>query len=184
MTSSCSQTKWSLTIAFVGCDTFYFNIYIFGGNLGSRGTSMSHDTWRPYLPLTSHLQLSRCFHRMKRLISTGQRISSIVALPAVQYPSPLHGHRWITRPGLAQFTERCSSSENTPLPSYSNGLCVECPFGSLWYTIEGRERCGWRKGGAEVLRWHWGGLMRRRRVAIVSRGNRDTNSTTPYTHRS
>lgn len=69
------------------------------------------------------------------------------SLPAIQYPSPLHGHRWITRPGLAQLTEWCCSSENTPLPSYSNGLCV-CWLSLLllWYTMEDRERGG-REGG-------------------------------------
>ncbi len=107
------------------------------------------------------------------------------SLPAVQYPSPLHGHRWITRPGLAQLTECCYSSENTPLPSYSNGLSAGCPRRSPWCTIEGKgERCrrkeGGRRGGAEVrLRW----ADETKRVAIVSRGNRDANSETLCRHR-
>lgn len=50
---------------------------------------------------------------------------SYLSLPTPRYPSPLHGCRWITRPGLARLTERRGSSENTPLPSYSN---AGCPF--------------------------------------------------------
>lgn len=71
------------------------------------------------------------------------------SLPAVQYPSPLHGHRWITRPSLAQLTEWCCSSENTPLPSYSNGLSAGCPLAcrgtqqKIWRDVGGRRegRC-------------------------------------------
>lgn len=104
------------------------------------------------------------------------------SLPAVQYPSPLHGHRWITRPGLAQLTECCCSSENTPLPSYSNGLSAGCPPRSQWHTIEDGEEM-WEeggRGGAEVrLRW----ADEKERVAIVSRGNRDANSETRCRHR-
>lgn len=78
------------------------------------------------------------------------------SLPAIQYPSPLHGHRWITRPGLAQLTEWCCSSENTPLPSYSNGLCV-CWLSLLllWYTMEDRERGGRQGGGGAKVRPGW-----------------------------
>lgn len=72
------------------------------------------------------------------------------SLPAVQYPSPLHGHRWITRPGLAQHTEWCCSSENTLLPSYSNGLCAGWPLACCG-TQRKIGRCG-RKEEGDVLR--------------------------------
>lgn len=36
---------------------------------------------------------------------------------------------------------------------------------SQWHTIEDRERCE-RKEGEEVLRWDWGGLMRRRELPL------------------
>lgn len=100
------------------------------------------------------------------------------SLPAIQYPSPLHGHRWITRPGLAQLTERCWSSENTPLPSYSNGLCVRwLSLLLLWYTMEDRERSG-REGGreGEARRWDRGGMMRRRELPLSLGENRNANS--------
>lgn len=70
------------------------------------------------------------------------------SLPALQYPSPLHGHRWITRPGLAQLTESRRSSENTPLPSYSDGLSAGYPLGSLSDTMGDWMR--WGTGGAGV----------------------------------
>lgn len=34
-----------------------------------------------------------------------------------------------------------------------------------WHTIEDMERCGRTEGG-EVLRWDWGGLMRRRELPL------------------
>lgn len=87
------------------------------------------------------------------------------SLPAVQYPSPLHGHRWITRPGLAQLTEWCCSSENTPLPSYSNGLSAGCPLARRGTQKKIGRDVGGKEGG-EVLRWDWSGLMRRRELLL------------------
>lgn len=103
------------------------------------------------------------------------------SLPVVQYPSPLHGHRWITRPCLAQLTEWPCSSENTPLPSYSNGLSAGCPLalrGSQQKIARGVG--GKRRRVAEVsLRW----ADEKKRVAIVSKGDRDANSEMLCRHR-
>lgn len=58
----------------------------------------------PNLPPSLHVGNGR-FHTLRCLIC-GPGIPSI-SLSGVQYPSPLHGYRWITRPGLAQLTEWC-----------------------------------------------------------------------------
>lgn len=107
-------------------------------------------------PLFTYSMLS-AFSQYEKLDLCWLAYLFLYSLPAVQYPSPLHGHRWITRPGLAQFTELCCSSENTPLPSYSNGLCWPS-LPSLWYTREDGERCrrkegGWRYSGEPEVGW-------------------------------
>lgn len=89
--------------------------------------NISHITELPHLPLALRIQCFQHSQNLRCLIYWPMYFFHF-SLPAVQYPSPLHGHRWITRPGLAQLTEWCCSSENTPLPSYSNGLCAGCPF--------------------------------------------------------
>lgn len=106
--------------------------YLYWGDLVS--TSQYQQYW--YLPHHSTTIVATCFtFSMLAAFSHFEMLDIYwpmylfhFSLPAVQYPSPLHGHRWITRPGLAQLTEWCCSSENTPLPSYSNGLSAGCPF--------------------------------------------------------
>lgn len=91
-------------------------------------TDISHITALPYLPPRFTFSMLAAFSHFEMLDIYWPMYLFHFSLPAVQYPSPLHGHRWITRPGLAQLTEWCCSSENTPLPSYSNGLSAGCPL--------------------------------------------------------
>lgn len=129
------------------------------------GSRMSTSQFEQYLYPTHHrtTTLASCFtYSMLSAFSEFEMLDIYwpmylfhFSLPAVQYPSPLHGHRWITRPGLAQLTEWCCSSENTPLPSYSNGLCAGCPFAccdtqwKIGRDVGGR-REGRCKGATEV----------------------------------
>lgn len=139
--------------------------------VGAQSASQYQHHW--YLTHHSSLLLASCFtFSMLAAFSHFEMLDiywpmylSHFSLPALQYPSPLHGHRWITRPGLALLAEWCCSSENTPLPSYSNGLSAGCPPA---HTMADREGDMWEEEWErrKVLGRDRGGLMRRGELSL------------------